>query len=552
MGRLVPRTLASRAVALLLAIVAVIVLAGSALAVLDARADGRRSAEARVTAVATSLADVPSTAEALGTADPSARLQPLTELVRGANNIDFITIMRVDGTRVTHTDPARIGERYLGSTTEALHGETYVETYEGTLGPSVRTIAPVRDARGEIVGMVSAGVTVSALTRDWLGQLAAILGIAALALLVAGIGLALIRREILRSTGGLAPADLRLMYEHHDAVLHAIGEGVVVLEAGRAVLVNDEALRLLSAEDGSFRDEDVADLVPPAGERGEVLVAHRGRVLLVHRTEVGRDSGGRRGGSSVVTLRDQTELSEAIGELDTMTRFAEALRSQAHESANRLHTVVALYEMGRGAEAAEIATTELALSQELIDRMGAAIAEPALVALLLGKSAQASERGIELTVTEESQLGDEATQVLSTREMITVIGNLLDNALDACDPADAWVEVTVAGDADGVGIVVADSGEGMDPELFARAQRRGFSTKAGGDAAGRGLGLALVAHVVRSHGGTLAAERTYGSVVSAWIPAGPRGAAGPAEPAGQSRSADPDDASHEREEGERS
>ncbi len=135
------------------------------------------------------------------------------------------------------------------------------------------------------------------------------------------------------------------------------------------------------------------------------LYVEGGRVLLVSRSPV---SG--RGGSAVVTVRDRTELAETLGELDSMTRFAEALRSQAHESANRLHTLVALVEMGRPEEAVRLATTELELSQHLIDRMTAVVAEPALVALLLGKSAQAAERGIAFSLTEESQVSDEATQ----------------------------------------------------------------------------------------------------------------------------------------------
>lgn len=230
---------------------------------------------------------------------------------------------------------------------------------------------------------------------------------------------------------------------------------------------------------------------------------------MVSRSPVpGRDDG------AVVTIRDRSEVLDALGELDAMTRFAESLRSRAHESANRLHTIVALIEMGRADEAAQLATTELQLSQHLIDRMSETVAEPALAALLLGKTAQASERGIALTLTEDSQVGDDATRLLPVSDMITVVGNLIDNALDATDPDDPWVEVTIVGDATHLEATVADSGAGMNPEVFEMAQGRGYSTKSGGDEAGRGLGLALVAQVVARHHGTLHAENTYGSVVT--------------------------------------
>lgn len=512
-----PRTLAGEAVAWLLAMVVVIVVCGSVLAVLDARYDAERTARQQVTAVAVSLADAPSTAAALVSADPAAVLQPVTEQVRAATGVAFITIMDVDRTRYTHTNPTLIGQSYIGSVDQALAGRVFTETYTGSLGPSIRTIAPVRAPGGRIVGLVAAGITLDTLTDNWLEQLPLIIGIAVAALATAGSGLWLIRRRLLRQTGGLAPSELRLMYEHHDAVLHAVREGLVVTENGRPVLVNDEARRLLVDDDDERTSREPVRLPEFLSQGDETLVdvayAQSGRILLVNRSPVPSDRD-----AAVVTIRDRTELSEAVGELDSTRRFVEALRSQAHESANRLHTIVAMIEMGRSADAARLATTELQLSQRLIDRMTEAVGEPALSALLLGKSAQAAERGIALTLTEDSELsGDDSDHLLPTGEMITVVGNLIDNALDACDPDDPWVEVTVIGDSSVLHVVVADSGPGMDPDEFTRAQERGYTTKPGGDAAGRGLGLALVAQVVARHEGTLTAENTYGSVVSVTI-----------------------------------
>ena len=141
-----------------------------------------------------------------------------------------------------------------------------------------------------------------------------------------------------------------------------------------------------------------------------------------------------------------------------------------------------------------------------------------MVALLLGKTAQANERGIELTVTEESELPTDSDDLLlSGQEMVTVVGNLIDNAMDACDPADPWVEVTVNQDRERLLIRVADSGEGMDTRLFQTAMTRGYSTKPGADGQ-HGLGLALVAQVLNRHDGQLAADVTYGSVVTVTVP----------------------------------
>ncbi len=504
-------SLAGQAFALQVLVIALIVAAGSALALLDARADGDAAAEAQVLGIATSLADAPSTAEAIESGNASEVLQPVTELVRRHADIAFITIMAPDRTRYTHTDPAQIGGDYLGNIEPALRGESFTEVYTGTLGPSIRAVAPVHDADGRVIGMVAAGILQQSLVQRWREQWFTIAAVAVGALVVSLIGVWGIRRRLLRQTRGLRPDELRVMYDHHDAILHAVSEGLIVLdEKDRAgvVLVNDEARRLLALPPGPVTVADLPDFLQTRdpGVRDEVHVTEE-RVLVVNRARV-PDSG-----SEVVTVRDRTELQEALGELSSLKVLTDSLRAQAHESANKLHTVITMVEMGRPQDAVAVATRELELSQRLVDRLSEAVAEPALVALLLGKTAQADERGIVLTVTEDTQLS--SAVALTGPELVTVLGNLIDNAMDACDRDDPWIEVTVLQDESALRITVADSGSGMDAEEFAQARRRGYSTKAG---TGHGLGLALVSQVVERHGGTLSADVSYGSVVTVEIP----------------------------------
>jgi sensor histidine kinase regulating citrate/malate metabolism len=306
------------------------------------------------------------------------------------------------------------------------------------------------------------------------------------------------------------------MYEHHDAVLHSVSEGLLVLDKGRVALANDEARRLLALPPGAVALPDLPEFLRASGPgvRDEVHVTDE-RVLVVSRSPVSGASG-----SEVVTIRDRTELQSTLGELSSLKVLTDSLRAQAHEAANKLHTVITMVEMGRPSDAVAFATDELELSQRLVDRLSSEVREPALVALLLGKSAQAHERGIEFTVTEDSQLPSDTSYLpLTGQEMVTVLGNLIDNAMDACDRGEPWVEVT-ARCAPGTELLmsVADSGAGMDPETFENAMRRGYSTKS---APGHGLGLALVAQVVKRHGGTLSSDVSYGSVVSVTIPAAP-------------------------------
>src|SRR6478672_1738878 len=507
-----PRSLAGQAIALQILVIAVVVLVGSALALFDARNDGDAAARQQVLGIATALADSPSTAAAFESGRATEILQPVTEAVRTNTDIAFITIMAPDRTRFTHTDPTQIGGKYIGTIEPALRGETFTEVYTGTLGPSIRAVAPVRDSTGRIVGLVSAGILQQSLADRWRSQIPTIAAVSVAALAVALVGVWAIRRRLLRQTHGLRPDELRVMYEHHDAILHSVSEGLIVLDRNGVALANDEARRLLALPPGPVDRSDLPEFLRTynPGARDEVHVTED-RVLVVNRSPVEdapRDS-------EVVTIRDRTELQGALGELSSLKVLTDTLRSQAHEAANKLHTIVTMVEMGRADEAVKFATNELELSQQLVDRLSSAVGEPALVALLLGKTAQADERGIELTVTEETHLPSNADDLaLSGQEMVTVLGNLIDNAMDACDREDPWVEVTVAQDNGTLLIRVADSGPGMDARTFEKAMQRGYSTKSGTDTEAHGLGLALVAQVVKQHNGTLTADVTYGSVVT--------------------------------------
>ena len=479
-----PRSLAGQAIALQILVIAVVVLVGSALALFDARNDGDAAARQQVLGIATALADSPSTAAAIQSGRATETLQPVTEAVRKNTDIAFITIMAPDRTRFTHTDPTQIGGKYIGTIEPALRGETFTEVYTGTLGPSIRAVAPVRDGTGRIVGLVSAGILQQSLADRWRSQVPTIVAVSLGALAIALVGVWAIRRRLLRQTHGLRPDELRVMYEHHDAILHSVSEGLIVLDRNGVALANDEARRLLALPPGPVDRSDLPEFLRTynPGARDEVHVT-QDRVLVVNRSPVTDKRTRDTRPSEVVTIRDRTELQGALGELSSLKVLTDTLRSQAHEAANKLHTIVTMVEMGRADEAVTFATNELELSQQLVDRLSSAVGEPALVALLLGKTAQADERGIELTVTEETHMPSNADDLaLSGQEMVTVLGNLIDNAMDACDREDPWVEVTVSQDDGTLLIRVADSGPGMDAGTFEKAMQRGYSTKSGTDA----------------------------------------------------------------------
>ncbi|MBO7939881.1 sensor histidine kinase [Streptomyces sp. S9] len=514
-----PRSLAGQLFAMQAVLIAIVV-AGYAL---FAWASNHRQAEdaaaRQATAVARSVADSPSVRAAIHTADPSAELQPYALQVVRDTDVDFVTIMNTDGIRWTHPDEKEIGRPFRGNTAPALAGRTFTETYTGTLGASVRAVTPIEDGDGRIIGLVSAGIRVEEISKRVQDQVTALIAVAAGALLLGAVGTYVINASLRRHTHGMNATELSRMHDYHQAALHAVREGLLMLDGQyRVALINDGARELLGVSE-EVVGRSVAELGLPVPLTGALLASEprvdevhlaAERVLVVNTSPV---SGGEHRGT-VVTLRDVTELQSLMGELDSERGFTQALRSQAHEAANRLHTVVSLIELGRSPEAAEFATAELELAQALTDQVVAAVGEPVLAALLLGKTAQANERGVELVVSPDSRLDDGLLPPsLPARDLVTILGNLIDNAVDAAQGSvRARVTVTASTEGDGGGellLRVADTGAGVDPAHAQLVFERGFSTKPSGPD-GRGLGLALVRQAVQRHEGTLSVAEAAG------------------------------------------
>ncbi|TLS41020.1 sensor histidine kinase [Streptomyces montanus] len=503
-----PRSLAGQLFLMQAVLVAVLVAGYALFTYVSDRGQAEEATRRQAMGVARTVADSPSVRAAIRTRNPTKTLQPYaTEVMRHAE-VDFVTIMNTQGIRWTHPREEEIGQRFLGNTERALHGESFTETYTGTLGASVRAVTPIYDD-GRIVGLVSAGIKVDVISERVQGQVTALFAVAAGALALGAVGTYIINARLRRSTHGLNATELSRMHDYHQAALHAVREGLLMLDGQfRVALINDGARELLDVREDVV-GRSVADLGLPAPLTGALLSAEprvdevhltAARVLVVNTSPV--SSGERRG--TVVTLRDVTELQSLMGELDSERGFTQALRSQAHEAANRLHTVVSLIELDRTEEAVGFATAELELAQALTDQVVAAVSEPVLAALLLGKAAQANERGVELVVSEDSSIDDGLLpDSLPTRDLVTVLGNLIDNAVDAAQGS-VGARVTVTALADDAELVlrVIDTGAGVDPAHTEAVFQRGWSTKPSGPG-GRGLGLALVHQTVSRHGGSL-------------------------------------------------
>lgn len=515
--------LSTQILLLQLAIIVLTLGTGVAVSILQARAQLDRESGKQSLAIARTVSQIPEIRAAFDEPRPERIINPIAERIRMRTGASFVVVANEQGIRYSHPDREKIGQRVSTDPSEALLGREYVGVQTGSLGRSMRAKVPVRSEGGEIIGLVSVGLLASRVSSQLRNDLPVLLIPPALGLALGVLGSILLARRIKRQTFGLEPSEISALLEQREAVLHGIREGMVATDpAGRVILVNDEAKRLLDLDD-SVVGLPFADVVPAGHVRDVVdgsvdgpdqVVLVNDRVLVANRMPVtvrGRDVG------AVVTLRDRTELEVLLRELNDVRSLADALRAQEHEFSHRLHVIAGLIELGRYEDAAGFIGKSSLVHQELVASIIENVGDPTLAALLLGKAAVASERGIELRVTENSRLPEGYGD---SRDLVTVVGNLVDNALDSvASVGGGSIAVTLRDEPGGVVVQVRDSGPGVDPSLVDEIFRDGFTTKVANGTGRRGLGLALVSQTVRRrHGGYVTVENDSGALFTAFLP----------------------------------
>jgi two-component system CitB family sensor kinase len=503
------------------AIILLSALIGAAAAIWQASQELDRQYELRSLAIAQSVASDSAVQQALLAGDPNRLIQQTAEGVRQSTGARYVVVTDGRGIRFSHPNATLIGQPVDEDPSSVLAGNTWVGVQRGTLGVAARGKAPIFH-EGRVIGMVSVGFLETTVGRQLLGELP---GFATTLLLSLGIGAIaswLLASRLKRQTFGLEPYEIAGLLEEREASIQGIHEGAIATDRdGTITLANEEARRLLNLPEDCV-GRKVSQVLPQGRllrflsgglkDQDEVLLAGD-RVLLASRRAIhvrGRDIG------HVATLRDSTEitgLARGLG-VDSLT---DALRAQAHEFANRLHTIAGLVQMGRGEEAMKLIAQTSGVHQELTEALLERVGDPVLGAMLLAKAAVASERGIELRVTDDTVM---TRSSLDSEDLITLLGNLIDNALDAAAGAsgDRWVGVSVTEQDDHLVMRVHDSGHGIPEGVDGQIFQEGFSTKAGSGRGRRGFGLALVRQVARRNGGEVTAVNDGGAVFTVRIP----------------------------------
>ncbi|MGV9851599.1 ATP-binding protein [Streptomyces sp. NPDC003442] len=533
------QTLAGEMLLLQLAIVVVVLMAVAAVSLAQSEATFNRVEGRRVGALAEQLAAQPLVRSRLVGPSPAEALAPLVYSARVQSRVTSVTVADRHGRVVSSTNPTVLGDRLpLGEGVGRGRGWSGTLDWDGSreLVAQVPVLGATGDDLGRHLGTVMIGETSPTVWQRLSGAssyLPVYLGVASA---LGVVGSWLLARRVKRQTLGLEPREITGLAEHREAMLYGIAEGVVALDPQhRVTLVNDMGRRLLDLPEdcvgrnlaelgieGRLLDVLAGARKEPADPKDEVVVRH-GRVLVMNRMTVVKD--GRPLGS-VTTLRDRTELARLEREIGSFRSTSELLRAQTHEFANQLHTISGLIQIGEQEEVVRYIRALNQRRQSLDMSIGRRVRDTAIAALLMAKASQAAERKVALRLSDRTAL-DRLTPE-DAADVATVVGNLVDNAIDAATSEhggenkdrggagdEPWVEVELRQDHTSVEIVVRDSGPGVAPGLAQEVFAHGFTTKAAREGE-RGIGLALTRLVCERRGGEIAVTNTsQGAMFSA-------------------------------------
>ncbi|MFI0166514.1 ATP-binding protein [Streptomyces sp. NPDC017095] len=499
-----PRRMFSQVLLMQVAIAAgVAVLAtGLFLAPLSKQLD--QEAMRRALAIAETTAQDPQIAQGVRATRPDRNgpVQREAERIRRATHAEYIVVLDRGWVRWSHPTPAQIGRRVSTDPSDALAGKEVMEIDNGTLGRSARGKVPLYDDGHRIVGAVSVGIAYDSVRARLISAIPGLFAYAGGALAVGALAAWLISRRVQRQTRYLAFSDISALLAEREAMLHGIREAVVALDrGGRIRLLNDEARRLLGVGDeavGRTPDEALGagrttDVLAGRVSGTDLLTVRGQRVLVANRMPTGD-------GGAVATLRDRTELEQLGRELDSTRGLIDALRAQDHEHANRMHTLLGLLELEMYDDAVEFVGEVVGDHRATAEQVTEKIQDPLLAALLVGKATVAAERGVVLWVSDRTRLPD---RLVDPRGLVTIVGNLVDNALDAAaGTPHARVEAELRARGRAVVLRVRDSGPGVPEDRRELIFTEGWSTKKPPAHGRRGIGLSLVRRLAERQGGS--------------------------------------------------
>lgn len=500
--------LQTKIILLVCGVVALSLLAANALITNRVESDVRATLGQKALDICKTMTHSPAVISGLD-ANDTAAIQEYANTIRNAVNVEFVVVFDMQGIRKSHPDATLVGQHIKGGDeASALQGNEYISYAEGTYGPSLRAFSPVFTQDGRQVGAVVVGILLGDVEKALLESHKVIYIATFLGLLI-GIGFAiLLARNIKKTLFGLEPFAIAQLVEERSAMLQCVREGILAVNKNSIITIaNSEAIRVLKLAGipGDPIGRQVAEYVPHTRLKDVMTTGQaeldqeqkiNGVTILTNRVPVvvnGEIVG------AIATFRDRTDMRQLAEELTDVNSYVEALRSQAHEFMNKMHVILGLVRL-KFYEKLELYITRIA-NQDIAESefVSQCIHDPVLGGLLLSKFSRAREMAIEMVLDEASFL-PEPVDVQVTHELVTIIGNLIDNALDAVkDSLQRQVTVLMTYTNHELTIEVRDCGPGIEQAIVEQIFVKGYSTKS----TGRGFGLFLVARAIERLNGTI-------------------------------------------------
>lgn len=453
-------------------------------------------------------------------------VQHFAETIRRVSEVEYVVVIDMQGIRYSHPNVELIGQRFVGGDDAPVYGgREFSSVAVGTLGPSLRYFTPVYDLEGRQIGAVAVGILMDTIEGN-LNETRSMVLIGVLAGFLIGIpGALLLAERIRKILFGLEPEEIARQFEEKSALVQSVREGVLGVDRQmRITVVNDEAARLLAV--AGIRDTVLGkpvDSVIPNSFLSRVMATGQpeydqeqelyGVRILTNRLPV-KVKGEIVG--AVATFRDKSEVTQLAEQLTGVKLFADALRSQTHEFMNRLHVILGLVHMGHYDR---VAAYIREISLQVQDEVGFVmrrIKDPILAGFVMAKLSSAREKGIIFELTEET-LVPEIGDMVSESDISTVLGNLIENAMEAvAEKSHRRISAHMQVHDGALYMAVEDSGDGVDEALIHAVMEKGFSTR--GD--GRGMGMFLIARILEKYGGSIEIGRGSlgGARITVWLP----------------------------------
>ena len=433
-------------------------------------------------------------------------------------DIDVISVIGIDGKRLYHSSHELIGTVYDGTTPDFVSNSEgyYTTTDNGPSGTQRRAYAAIYDENGDYIGFVMAIMLMKNVKAEVFQIFLTFTLITIVAILMELLISAELSGKIKESLLGYEPDVFTSMFRMRDNILESLDEGIVAVNNnGEVQFANKSAVKILTSDGRedeligkniSDLTEDVPALNLLCSPDTKVSVSSGDDNILIDTIPV-KEDGDVVGAIGI--LHDRKEYTKLMEDLTGTRYLVDSMRANNHDFTNKLHVILGLIQMEMYAEATSYIQNITMVQRETISKVMNCINEPAVAALLIGKIARASELNVRFILREGCYYSP-ADIHLPSELLVTVIGNLIDNAFEAMNSMsyDGQKELLFGmfSKPGALLITTDDTGTGIAEEHIGHIFENGFSTKG----AGRGTGLYQVKTITENAGGSVNVESQEG------------------------------------------